>query len=158
MPGNASAVLIFCQPNFLIWKFEKKYEIKVKIVLKIANFEDFPPNFCQLLIFCQGGGGANPCKIFTSAHWASTGGQVAYFKIKILFFFSISLVLSFSLILHVKSSLTLKKLRLVKHIQQELSLALKKATLVCCSVSALCGTQFSVLWLFFPLDFIYAKI
>ena len=94
----------------------------------------------------------------TSAHWASTGGQVAYFKIKILFFFSISLVLSFSLILHVKSSLTLKKLHLVKHIQQELSLALKKATLVCCSVSALCGTQFSVLWLFFPLEFIYTKI
>ena len=26
------------------------------------------------------------CKIFTSAHWASTGGQVAYFKKKYIFF------------------------------------------------------------------------
>ena len=34
-------------------------------MLKIANFEDFPPIFCQLLNFCQGGG-VNPCKIFTS--------------------------------------------------------------------------------------------
>ena len=45
----------------------------------------------------------------STAHWASTGSQVAYFKIKILFSFWISLVLSFSLILHVKSSLTYNK-------------------------------------------------
>ena len=63
----------------------------------------------------------------TTAHWASTWGQVAYFKKKI-FFFLISLLLTFSLILYFKWSLTLKKLHLVEHIQQELSLALKKAT------------------------------
>ena len=97
-------------------------------------------------------------EISNTAHWANTRGQVAYFKMKKIFFISISLVLSFSLILHVKSSLPPKKVRLVEHIQQELSLALKKAILVCCSVSARCGTQFSVLWLFFPLDFIFAKI
>ena len=51
-----------------------------------------------------------------TAHWASTGGQIAYI-------FLISLVLSFSSILHFKSSLTLKKLCLVEPIQQELSLA-----------------------------------
>ena len=70
---------------------------------------------------------------YTTAHWASTGGHIAYFKKKI-FFFLISLVLSLPLILHLKSSLILKKLCLVEHIQQELSLTLKKATLVCCSV------------------------
>ena len=71
----------------------------------------------------------------TIVHWASTGGQVVYFKTKVFFFLNFPfLVLSFSLILHFKSSLTLKKLCLVKDIQQELSLALKKAILVCCSV------------------------
>ena len=30
----------------LVENLRKKYEIKVKILLKIANFEDFPPIFC----------------------------------------------------------------------------------------------------------------
>ena len=43
-------------------------------------------------------------KKVTSAQWASTGGQVAYFK-KIYFFFLISLVLSFSLMFNYEPSL-----------------------------------------------------
>ena len=39
-----------------------------------------------------------------SAQWASTGGQVAYFK-KIYFFFLISLVLSFSLMFNYEPNL-----------------------------------------------------
>ena len=32
----------------------------------MANFEDFPPIFCPTADFLPQGGGALPCKIFTS--------------------------------------------------------------------------------------------
>ena len=67
MPGATSAEPIFCQPKFMqncieddmvrrnwqniqgfSWKFEKKYESKVKILLKITNFEEFPPIFWNI--------------------------------------------------------------------------------------------------------------
>ena len=48
-------------------KFEIKHEFKVKILLRMAYFEDFPPIFCQQVDFLPRGGAPNPCKIFTSA-------------------------------------------------------------------------------------------
>ena len=64
-----------------------------------------------------------------TAHYAKKGGHMAYFLNFPCFFPFLAYFLNFScffslfFILHFKWSLTLKHFRLVKHIQQELSLS-----------------------------------
>ena len=38
------------------WKFETKFEIKVKLLLKMVNLKDFLPIFCLTAHFLPGGG------------------------------------------------------------------------------------------------------
>ena len=52
--------------SVISWKFEKKSEIKIKILLKMDKFRDFLPIFCQTAGFLPGGP-LHTCKIFTGA-------------------------------------------------------------------------------------------
>ena len=64
---------------------ERIHKYEVKILLKMANFEDFPSIFClTAVLFAIGGGEQGPCKIFTSGggpnNLLSTKVQISEFK------------------------------------------------------------------------------